>query len=129
MAVETEMYNSVNDKLTNIFANDVFQDRMFRRYVASGRYDDDDFNDINDATNYNLIDGLFRFGFSSYGFVNERDAEDVLLSNSGTNILSGAGFHPNSLTVTNLQNSNQTFATFTDPSYQFNVLVQLRQTV
>ena len=68
--------------LTNIFANDTFQDRMFRRYVASGRYDEDDFNDINDTTTYNLTDALFRFGFSFYGLVNERDATDTLLSQS-----------------------------------------------
>jgi hypothetical protein len=128
--VETEMYDKVNEVFTTIFANDTFQDRMFRRYVASGRYDDDDFNDINDTTNYNLTDALFRFGISFHGLVNERDQpHDTLLNGSILNILEGSGFHSTGTTITNIQNSEQVFATYNEPAYQFNVLVQLRQTV
>jgi hypothetical protein len=128
--VETEMYDSVNNVLTTIFANDTFQDRMFRRYVASGRYDDDDFNDINDTINYNLTDALFRFGMSFHGLVNERDQpHDTLLNGSLVNILEGSGFHSTGLTITNIQDSSHNIATYIEPAYQFNVLVQLRQTV
>ena len=127
MTVEDEMYSSINSTLTNIFSNDLFQDRIFRRYVASGRYDADDFNDVDGRTIYNLTNSYFRFGFSFYGLVNERDSADTLLTNSGVNIMEGFGFHEDGITVTNIQNTDQTFATYTDPAYQVNVLVQIHQ--
>lgn len=128
MFIEQGMYDSINNTITQIFANYVFQDRIFRRYVASGRYDDDDTNDINDVINYNLTDGLFRFGISFYGHVNERETNDTLLSNSGNEVLEGAGYHSNGLTIINIT-SDELIANFNDSSYQFNVLLQFRQTV
>lgn len=126
MDIESQMFGSINDTLTNLFSNASFQDKMFRRYVASGRYDEDDSNDINNSVCFNFTDSKFRFGISFHGFINERETSDTLLLNSNS-ILEGAGFNPNGVDIYNIQNGSELVCSYNEPSYQFNVLLEFQQ--
>ena len=119
MLVEGDLYDNVNNELETIFTNNVYQDRIFQRYVASGRYAEDDLNDLNAAVQYNLNDSVFRFGMVFYGLASEHD--DNSLENV-TNILDGVGYHPNGINMQDEVN----FVTNT-PAYRFNVLFQIFQ--
>ena len=119
MLVEDDLYTNVNSELETIFTNNVYQDRIFQRYVASGRYAEDDLNDLNAPVLYNLNDAVFRFGMVFYGTAEEHD--DNSLENV-TNILDGVGYHPNGI---NMQSETNFVTEF--PAYRFNVLFQIFQ--
>jgi hypothetical protein len=125
MELENSLYNSVNSELESIFTNDVQQDKIFQRYVASGRYAEDDLNDLNAPVQYNLRDSIFRFGVVFYGLVDENEDNGIY---DTINILDGVGFEPTGI-PSNGAGSLPTSVGFTtnQPAYQFNVLVQLHQ--
>jgi hypothetical protein len=128
MELEDSLYNSVNEQLELIFTDNTQQDKIFQRYVSSGRYAEDDLNDLNAPVAYNLKDSIFRFGFVFYGLIDENEDNGIY---DTTNILDGVGFESTGIPAPGSAGSLPASVGFTteQPAYQFNVLLQIHQNI
>ena len=116
--IEDEMYNEVNNELTNIISSNSFKDGFFDQYVNTNKFNSEETGIIN----YNFLNIKLQFGLSLHGKVEHYDNEIRPLSL----IYSGKGIYHNSKNIVNIK-SNNIIEEYTESSYQFNILLTLQQ--
>jgi len=116
--IEDEMYNQVNNEITNIISTSSFKNGFFDQYVNTNKFNSQETGIIN----YNFLNIKLQFGLSLHGQVEHYDNEIKPLSL----IYSGKGIYHNSKNIINIT-SNNIIEQYTESSYQFNILFTLQQ--